>query len=66
MPTPTPPEPEGSMRFAGVGVVSSAIFSYMLARYGVNGIFGAGKPWRMVVFIVFFALVFWADSVQWC
>jgi len=47
-----------TMRFAGVSVASSAAFSYMLARYGINGIFMAGKPWRMVAFVVFFALSF--------
>jgi hypothetical protein len=41
------------MRFAGLCWTSSAIFSYMLARYGINGIFRAGKPWRAVVFVLF-------------
>ena len=47
-----------TMRFAGVSVASSAVFSYMLARYGINGIFMARKPWRMAVFVFFFALSF--------
>jgi hypothetical protein len=43
----------GTMRFAGVSVMSSAIFAYMLARYGINGIFRTGKPWRVVAFVLF-------------
>jgi hypothetical protein len=50
-------ESGGSMRFAGVSGMSSAIFSYMLARYGIKGIFGAGKPWRVAAFIFFSTLV---------
>ena len=45
-----------TMRFAGVSAASSAAFSYMLARYGINGIFRAGKPWRMAAFMIIFAL----------
>ena len=46
-----------SMRFAGISGMSSTIFSYMLARYGINGIFRAGRPWRAVIFILFSTLV---------
>jgi hypothetical protein len=42
-----------TMRLAGVSVASSAIFSYMLARYGINGIFRARKPWRAAAFVLF-------------
>ena len=54
-----PPDPNalpGSpylMRFGGVSAMSSAVFAYMLARYGINGIFRAGRPWRLVVFVLF-------------
>jgi hypothetical protein len=48
---------ESTMRYGGVGVMSSAIFSYMLARYGINGIFRAGKLWRTAAFILFSTLV---------
>lgn len=47
-----------AMRFAGVSVMSSAIFAYMLARYGIKGIFMAGRPWRLVAFILFSMLGF--------
>jgi hypothetical protein len=40
----------GPMRFAGAWYVSFAIFSYMLAKYGLRGIFLSGKSWRWVVF----------------
>ena len=48
---------ESTMRFSGVGMMSSAIFSYMLARYGINGIFRAGKLWRVAALILFSTLV---------
>ncbi len=44
---------EGAMRFSGVCWASTAFFYYLLARYGINGIFRAGKPWRMVLCILF-------------
>ena len=47
-----------TMRFAGVSVAGSAAFSYMLARYGINGIFRAGRPGRILLFSLFFALSF--------
>jgi hypothetical protein len=48
----------GTMRFGGVSMAASAFFSYMLARYGISGIFRAGKLWRPVVFILFTTLGF--------
>lgn len=48
---------ESTLRFTGVSGMSWAVFSYMLARYGINGIFRAGKPWRMMAFILFSTLV---------
>jgi len=48
---------ENTMRFTGVSAMSSAIFVYMLARYGINGIFRAGRPWRTAAFILFSMLV---------
>lgn len=50
--------PVGGLRFGGVSMAASAFFSYMLARYGISGIFRAGKPWRPVVFILFTTLGF--------
>jgi hypothetical protein len=48
---------ESTMRFAGVSGASSAIFSYLLARHGIKGIFLAGKPGRLAVFMLFSTLV---------
>jgi hypothetical protein len=47
-----------SLRFTGVSTMSTAIFTFMLARYGINGIFREGKPWRATVFILFVILSF--------
>ncbi len=37
-------------RFSYAGVISTAVTSYMLAYYGIRGIFLARKPWRGIVF----------------
>jgi len=39
-----------AIRFAGAWSVSFAIFSFMMAKYGIRGIFLSGKSWRLVVF----------------
>ena len=46
-----------TMRFTGVSSMASVIFLYMLARYGINGIFRGGRPWRAVAFILFSSLL---------
>jgi len=43
----------GLTRLGGLTAVSSCIFSFMLARYGVQGIFTATRPWRFLAFIFF-------------
>src|SRR5208282_1446 len=48
----------GTMRFTGVSAMCSVIFLYMLARYGITGIFRAGRPWRAATFILFSTLIF--------
>jgi hypothetical protein len=50
---------ENTMRLAGVATMGTALFAYLLARYGINGIFRAGKPWRVAALILCFTLVFW-------
>jgi hypothetical protein len=47
-----------NLRFTGVSTMSTAVFAFMLARYGINGIFREGKPWRAVVFILFVIVSF--------
>jgi hypothetical protein len=56
-----PPDPDyfafGTIqRFYGASTMSTAVFTFMLARYGIKGIFRAGKPWRAAVFILFVML----------
>jgi hypothetical protein len=44
-------------RFGGVAIMGSAAFTFMLARYGIRGIFMSGKPWRLLLFLCFAACV---------
>jgi hypothetical protein len=37
-------------RFGGFPVVSVALYSYLLARYGLQGVLDLRKPWRMLFF----------------
>ena len=41
-------------RYAGLGILGMSGFLFMLARYGARGIFLSGKPWRWVLFGLFF------------
>ncbi len=43
---------DSTMRFSGVCWAATAFFYFMLARYGINGIFRAGKPWRIALCIL--------------
>lgn len=40
------------LRLGGAMFGSAAVFSYMLAKYGIRGIFLSGKTWRWVVFFL--------------
>jgi hypothetical protein len=40
-------------RLSGVWLMSNAVFSYMLARYGIRGIFLSRKPLRWILFFLF-------------
>jgi hypothetical protein len=48
----------GTTRLSGIGWAGVSACFWMLARYGVRGIFLSGKPWRPVLFTVFFGLIF--------
>ncbi|MGO9586210.1 MAG: O-antigen ligase family protein [Limisphaerales bacterium] len=48
----------GTTRLSGVGFSGISACYWMLARYGVRGIFLSGKPWRPILFTVFFGLIF--------
>jgi hypothetical protein len=43
----------GFSRLTGATAAGAAFFSFMMARYGIRGIFQAGKPLRLMLFLVF-------------
>jgi hypothetical protein len=49
---------EHHARYAGLGAAGMGAFFFMLARYGVRGIFVSNKPWRWLIFCVFSILIF--------
>jgi len=46
----------GITRFGGMAMASAGIFGYMMAKYGIRGIFYSGKPWRLAAFVFFSGL----------
>jgi len=46
----------GVTRLSGTWLMSLAVISYMLARYGIRGMFLAGKPWRWFLLSFFVGL----------
>ena len=48
----------GVTRLAGTGFAAYTVWCWLLAVYGIRGIFLAGKPWRLALFLVAFALMF--------
>lgn len=42
----------GMTRFTGLTTAALSVFSWMLARYSLTGVFEISKPWRMIVFMV--------------
>jgi len=48
--------PVATLRFRGLSFAAAAVPYYLLARYGLRGIFLANKWWRPVVLAVFFGL----------
>ncbi|HEX5400466.1 MAG TPA: O-antigen ligase family protein, partial [Verrucomicrobiae bacterium] len=51
------PDSDAFTRFTGVSAMASAVLYYILARYGMNGIFREGKLWRAMVLVLCFALM---------
>jgi hypothetical protein len=43
-------------RGAGLAAVGSAVYAFMLARYGIRGVLDLARPWRLAVFGVAFPL----------
>jgi hypothetical protein len=48
----------GITRLGGVALAGAAIAFWLVARYGLRGIFLSGKGWRLVLFIVASAMIF--------
>jgi hypothetical protein len=46
----------GITRFPGLAGASAAIFAFMMARYGIRGMFLSGKPWRLLTFVLLTSL----------
>ncbi len=45
----------GVQRLTGIAYAMSAAYSFLIAKYGIRGIFGAGKPLRiLVLFVILF------------
>ncbi|HOF71159.1 MAG TPA: hypothetical protein PLV05_10000 [Verrucomicrobiota bacterium] len=40
------------IRFRGTSVVASAIYTYLLARFGIRGILDVARPWRGLIFLL--------------
>jgi hypothetical protein len=45
-------------RYVGLSAMAMAVFTFMLAKHGIRGIFLSGKPWRIVLFFGFSSLAF--------
>ena len=41
---------KGMVRLGGLPTAAQAIFSFLLARYGIEGVFNFAKPWRGILF----------------
>jgi hypothetical protein len=40
------------VRIGGLCVVGSAMYSYLLARFGLRGVLDLGRPWRLLLFLM--------------
>jgi len=38
-------------RIGGLGVMGAAVYTYLLARYGIRGVLDLTQPWRLLVFL---------------
>jgi hypothetical protein len=41
----------GMLRIGGLTAVGSAIYAYLLARFGIRGVLDLSRPWRLLVFL---------------
>lgn len=42
------------LRFTGLSAASTAVLAFLLARYGIRGIFDLARPWRIALFFLAF------------
>jgi hypothetical protein len=42
----------GVSRVAGLTGASAAVYTFMMVKYGIRGIFAVGKPWRALILVV--------------
>jgi hypothetical protein len=40
------------IRITGLGMMATAVYSYMLARFGIRGLLDLTRPWRLLVFLL--------------
>jgi len=48
----------GETRLGGFALAGAAIWCFLMARYGIRGIFLTGKLWRPFIFFLSFSLIF--------
>ncbi len=48
----------GTTRLIGVSTAAGVIYYYLMARFGIRGIFMGGKPWRLVATVLFLMVSF--------
>ena len=48
----------GVTRLSGIAGTAGAVFYWMLARHGIRDIFLSGKPWRPLVLVISFLMIF--------
>ncbi len=48
----------GETRLGGFSFAGFAVWSFLMARYGIRGIFLSGKLWRPLIFFLSFSLIF--------
>ncbi len=41
----------GLMRLSGLLLVAQSVYGYLLARYGILGVFDLARPWRLLLFL---------------
>jgi hypothetical protein len=48
----------GQTRLGGFSAAGQAIWCFVMARYGIRGIFLSGRPWRLFMFFLSFSMLF--------